>query len=291
MLSIESLGETRSMTAGVDALLQGRSVAHQELRIAGPRGEIPLSVFAPSGQRAKAPAIVWFHGGGMVAGGPFDVSEALDMAEARGAVLVSVDYRLAPENPDPAPLDDCYASVLWAAEHAEDLLIDRERILLGGASAGGGLAAGTALRIRDQGGPALKGLMLLSPMLDDRMTSLSSDQLATKGTWTRANNEAAWKMLLGDRAGTDEVTIYAAPARASDLSGLPRTYIDVGSVDLFRDEDVAFASLIWACGVDAELHVWAGGYHGWEMFAPGAALTSDATEARHRWMARILPGR
>jgi acetyl esterase/lipase len=150
------------------------------------------------------------------------------------------------------------------------------------------LAAATALRVRDHGGPALAGLMLCCPMLDDRMTSCSSDQFDDVILWTRASNEFGWRSLLGDRFGTDEVTIYEVPGRATDLAGLPPTLVDVGSADLFRDEDVGFASTIWASGGDAELHVWPGGYHGFELLAPAATLSLDAAEARRRWIARTL---
>jgi acetyl esterase/lipase len=125
-------------------------------------------------------------------------------------------------------------------------------------------------------------------MLDDRMTTLSSDQFDDAVLWTRASNEFGWRSLLGDRAGTDDVGIYEAPGRASDLAALPPTLVDVGSADLFRDEDVAFASTIWSAGGDCELHVWAGGYHGFELIAPTATLSADAREARRRWLTRTL---
>jgi acetyl esterase/lipase len=144
------------------------------------------------------------------------------------------------------------------------------------------------LRVRGHGGPALAGLLLCCPMLDDRMTSCSSGQFDDALLWTRASNEFGWRSLLGERFGTDDVTIYDVPGRATDLSGLPPTLVDVGSADLFRDEDVAFASSIWASGGDCELYVWAGGYHGFELVAPGSTLAGDAAAARRRWMARTL---
>jgi acetyl esterase/lipase len=142
--------------------------------------------------------------------------------------------------------------------------------------------------VRDEGGPPLAGLLLCCPMLDDRMASVSANQFGDAILWTRASNEFGWRSLLGERAGMGDVTIYEAPGRATDLSGLPPAFVDVGSADLFRDEDVAFASTIWASGGSAELHVWPGGYHGFELLAPTAALSADAGEARRRWLTRTL---
>ena len=222
----------------------------------------------------------------MVSGDRYQCPDALLLAEAIGAVVVAIEYRLAPEHPSPAPGDDCYAGLLWFLEHTTELGVDPSAIFLGGGSAGGGLAAGTALRLRDSGGPHLAGLILSSPMLDDRMTSVSSHQFPNDIVWTRPSNEFGWRSLLGDRQGTDDVSIYEAPGRATDLSGLPPTIIDVGSVDLFRDEDVAFASAIWAAGGDAELHIWPGGYHGFEFAAPDSALSKTALATRRQWIVR-----
>jgi acetyl esterase/lipase len=142
--------------------------------------------------------------------------------------------------------------------------------------------------LRCASGTSFVGLLLCCPMLDDRMTSIAANQFGDDMVWTRASNEFGWRSLLGSRAGTDDVTIYDAPGRATDLGGLPPTLIDVGSADLFRDEDVAFASTIWASGGDAELHVWPGGYHGFELVAPTCALSVDAADAGRRWLARTL---
>jgi acetyl esterase/lipase len=286
--TLHAIRETPLMTREV--LLDGRPYEDREVVIPGPAGELTMSVFVPDGHREGAPGIYWIHGGGMVLGTRFGATEALDAGAAVGAVVASVEYRLAPEHPAPAPVDDCYAGLLWFAEHAGEVGVDAGRIVLGGGSAGGGLAAATALRVRDQGGPSLAGLMLCCPMLDDRMITVAASQLGDDVLWTRASNAFGWRALLGDRAGSDEVSIYEAPGRATDLSGLPPTLIDVGSVDLFRDEDAAFASTIWACGGDAELHVWPGGYHGFELIAPDAPISLDAFEARRRWLARTVRG-
>jgi len=271
-----------------DALLAGRPFTEHGLMIDGPAGELALSVFSMQGHTGDAPGIYWIPGGGMIMGSRFAAAEALDAAVAVGAVVLSIEYRRAPEHPAPAPGDDCLAGLVWLAEHSGEVGVDPDRVVIAGASAGGGLAAATALRARDLGAPALAGLLLSCPMLDDRMISASANQFGDDLLWTRANNEFGWRCLLGERTGTDDVSIYEAPGRATDLTGLPPAYIDVGSVDLFRDEDVAFASTIWASGGDCELHVWAGGYHGFELLAPTSALAADASAARRRWLSRVL---
>jgi acetyl esterase/lipase len=271
-----------------ESLLADRPYTDREVVIDGPAGEVVLAVFTPDGAPATAPGIFWVHGGGMVTGTRWMAAEVLDMAVAVGAVVTSVEYRLAPEHPAPAPVDDCLAALRWVGVHAGELGIDPARLVLGGGSAGGGIAAATALRARDEGGPALAGLLLCSPMLDDRMATVSAGQFGDDVVWTRASNEFGWGSLLGERAGTDDVSIYEAPGRATDLAGLPPTLVDVGSAELFRDEDVAFASTIWASGGVAELHVWPGGCHGFDVLAPAAAMSLDAVEARRRWLARTL---
>ncbi len=236
------------------------------------------------------PALYFIHGGGMIAGTARDplLGESLDLAEPLGAAVVSVDYRLAPETPHPGPVEDCYAGLVWTAEHADDLGIDPERSSLIGGSAGGGLAAALALLARDRGGPALAGQLLMCPMLDDRNDSPSVHQMAELPMWNRQANEVGWTALLGDARGGPDVSPYAAPARADDLSGLPPAFIDVGSADTFRDEDVDYATRIWQAGGIAELHVWPGGYHGFDGIVPHAALSKAAVAARATWLARLL---
>lgn len=288
-LNIETLPRIRGYVSPPrEVLLAGRGLTDKDIHIPASTGQLTLSVFAPEKQTSDVPGIYWIHGGGMIMGDRFGAGDALDLAQSSGAVVVSPEYRLAPENPSPAPIDDCYAGLLWFAEHARELGVDPERLILAGGSAGGGLAAATVLRIRDEGGPTLAGLILLSPMLDDRMTSVSSRQFLGGVPWTRMSNEFGWQCLLGDRAGGDDVSIYEAPGRAEDLAGLPPTFVDVGSADLFRDETVSFASRIWACGGSAELHVWPGGYHGFELMAPTSTLAVTAVAARERWLDRLL---
>jgi acetyl esterase/lipase len=251
--------------------------------------DISLLIATPTAATGTLGCIYHIHGGGMIIGdNRVGVVEMLDWAEEFGMVVVSVEYRLAPETRHPGPINDCYAGLLWTAAHAEELGVDPARIIVAGGSAGGGLAAALALIVRDQGGPALLGQMLIYPMLDDRNDTPSSLQMAGLGVWDHQANQTGWGALLGEAVGGPNVSPYAAPARAEDLSGLPPAYIDVGTAETFRDEDVAYASRIWQAGGIAELHVWPGGFHGFDMMAPTAAVSQDARAARLRWLHRIL---
>jgi acetyl esterase/lipase len=261
----------------------------EERSVPGPPGapDVALLICRPTGAADPRPVVYSIHGGGMVAG-THRWGIPLDWAEELGLVVVSVEYRLAPEHPHPAPVEDCYAGLLWTAENAKEIGGDPDRIILAGGSAGGGLAAAVALLARDRGGPRAIGQVLMCPMLDDRNDTPSAHQMAGIGVWDRTSNETGWNALLGEARGTADVPPYAAPARADDLSGLPPAFIDVGSAETFRDEDVAYASRIWQAGGIAELHVWPGGFHGFDGLVPGAALSVDAREARLRWLRRLL---
>jgi acetyl esterase/lipase len=267
------------------------AIGVEERTVAGPEGAPDLSMLVcrPVGVATPAPGIYHTHGGGMILGdNRTGIDLVLDWAQAFGAVVVSVEYRLAPEHPDPAPVEDCYAGLVWTAAHAGEVGVDPVRILIAGASAGGGLAAGVALMARDRGGPALIGQMLMCPMLDDRNETPSSHELDGEGVWDRTSNLTGWSALLGDRRGGPDVSPYAAPARATDLSGLPPAFVDVGSVETFRDEDIAYANRICQAGGQAELHVWPGGFHGFDLIVPQAALSRAARAARSGWVGRLL---
>ena len=266
-----------------EALARGGAYTVEERRVPGPDGapDITLLICRPTAASAAVGAIYYTHGAGMFMGDRrMGLDWVLDMAAPLRLAVVSVEYRLAPEHPDPAPVEDCYAGLAWTSRHAAELGIDPGRIVICGRSAGGGLAAGVALLARDRGGPALFGQLLDCPMIDDRNDTVSSVQIDGIGVWDRTSNQTGWDALLGNRRGGGDVSSYAAPARESDLSGLPPAYIAVGSAEVFRDESVAYASRIWQCGGVAELHVWPGGFHGFDVIAPQAALSQSATLAR-----------
>ncbi|WKV70223.1 alpha/beta hydrolase [Streptomyces sp. PCS3-D2] len=276
----------------VPELRAGGCFEVDELCVPGPPGgpDVTLLSARPAGLDEALPLLYYMHGGGMILGNASVVLPQLlrEWALPLETAVVSVEYRLAPGVRHPGPVEDCYAGLVWAAAHAAELRIDPERIVIGGKSAGGGLAAALALLTRDRGGPRPIGQLLLCPMLDDRGDTFSSRQMTGVDVWDRSSNATAWQALLGDLYGTPDVPPYAAPARAADLSGLPPAYIDVGSAETFRDEDVAYANAIWQAGGQAELHVWPGAFHGFDTVAPNAALSREARAARTRWLRRVL---
>jgi acetyl esterase/lipase len=231
---------------------------------------------------AHGPGAYFVHGGGMILGSLALYDRLIRRyASASGVPVLAVDYRLAPEHPYPTPLEDCYAGLAWFADHASELGVDPGRIGILGDSAGGGLAAATSLAVRDRGGPRLARQILVYPMLDDR-TTVPDPALEPFLTWTYDDNVTGWRALLGADAGTDGVPAYAAPARAKDLSGLPPTYVDVGELDIFRDEDVDYARRIAGTGTSVELHVHPGVPHAFEAWAPSADVSRRALADRLR---------
>ncbi|WP_250006452.1 alpha/beta hydrolase [Actinoplanes sp. M2I2] len=287
-LDRETLAQIRPFAApAIEPLLEGRAVTRREITIPGPDGaSLPLTILSPPSPEA-APCVYWIHGGGMVMGNRYSqIDIPLEWLERFGAVVVSVDYRLAPESGGTALVDDSYQGLLWVAQHAAELGIDPARIVVAGASAGGGLAAGVTLMARDRGYPAVAAQVLIGPMLDHRNATTSSRQFAgDPGVWTRAMNAFGWQSVLAGL--TDEVVPeYVSPALATDLSDLPPTYVDAGSAEVFRDEVVTFAFRIWAVGGDADLHIWAGGFHGFDALFPQAPISASARETRTAWLAR-----
>lgn len=202
-----------------EQLLAEAGVTRREITVPGYEGaELVASVFARADHTGEGPGIYHVHGGGMISGErTIGIPQALPWMVEHDAVAVTVEYRLAPEFPDPYPVEDCYAGLAWTAEHAAELGIDPRRLLIAGASAGGGLAAGTALLARDRRGPELIGQVLLCPMLDDRNATTSAEQYDDRGSWVRESNLLGWTALLGERRGTEDVSIYAAPARDRPL--------------------------------------------------------------------------
>ncbi len=277
--------------AGEPDLTRGGTFTVTRRAVPGPAGDpdVELLILTPHDADHPLPGIYHIHGGGMIVGDSTTGVDVLqDWATEVPSVIVSVEYRLAPEHPHPAPVEDCYAGLEWTAKHAAELGIDPSRLIVAGASAGGGLTAAVALLARDRGGPALAGQLLLCPMLDDRNDTPSTLQMAGRGVWDRTANDTGWTALLGPARGGPDVSPYAAPARATDLSGLPPAFIDVGSAETFRDEDVAYATRIWQAGGQAELHVWPGGFHGFDLLVPQAAISREARAARLRWLRRLL---
>lgn len=252
-------------------------------------GDLTAAVLRPRDAQGPRPTVLYAHSGGLMFGDKFSgLDLVLDWVSDLGAIVITFDYRLAPEFPDPYPWEDMYAALEWVAAEAGNLGVRRDRILVAGASAGGGLAAGIALAARDRGGPRPCGQLLDYPMLDDRLITASTGQFDGIGVWDRVSNQTAWQALLGDRRGGDDVSAYAAPARAGDLSALPPAFIDVGAAEIFRDEAIDYAGRIWAAGGDAELHVWSGAFHACDIFAPHTSVGRSMIRTRNAWVEKIL---
>jgi acetyl esterase/lipase len=251
--------------------------------------EVSVRVYAPSGSSTAMPGLLWMHGGGYMMGNvEQDDFRARNLVHDCGCVVVSVEYRLAPEHPYPAPLHDCYGALVWMAENAAELGVDRSRMAIGGASAGGGLDGGLALLARDRGDVPLAYQLLIYPMIDDRNVEPASPQLEDTLVWSRESNLIGWRSYLGREPGGASVPEYAAASRAADLASLPPAFISVGSIDLFVGENIDYARRLLAAGVPTELHVYPGGYHGFDSFAPRSRLAEQFTADRDAALRRAL---
>jgi acetyl esterase/lipase len=242
--------------------------------------EIAARWYDPAPDRARGAAVLYLHGGGMIMGSVagYDRLVAAYVADA-GVPFLSVEYRAAPEHPHPTPVEDCFAALQWLVQHSDELGFDPARVAVMGDSGGGGLAAGVALLARDRG-VALARQVLVYPMLDDR-TTVPEPDLVPFAAWSYDDNYTGWHALLGDAIGGADVPATAAPARATDVSGLPPTYIDVGNLDIFCDEDIEYARRIAAAGTTVELHVHPGCPHGFDRI-PGLPVGQRAYVDRLR---------
>jgi len=259
--------------------------------IPGPEAgeEIPVRVYAPATREDTAAALVFFHGGAFVLGDRFtEELRCLRYAAGARCVVVSVDYRLAPEHPYPAAVEDCFAGLEWTMSHAADLGVDPDRVGVGGSSAGGALAASVALMARDRGGPPLVFQLLNYPVLDDRMQTPSMRAFDATPLWTSGATADMWRYYLGDPEERGEVSPYAAPGRCADLRGLPAAYVLTAELDPLRDEGIEYASRLMAAGVPTELHTVPGACHGFDIIAAQGALGRRAIEEQVRALVRGL---
>lgn len=294
MRSAAADGDGEAFIYNADTIIKSAPhLKHTEHSIPGPDGNsVILSVFAPKELTAALPALYHMHGGGMIAGDRFTaVTELLDILKGIECVVVSVEYRLAPETRAPGPAEDCYAGLVWASENAASLGIDPAGIVVWGVSGGAALAAAICLMARDRKSPAvpIKAQMLLSPMLDDRCESVSDQQFEYGSPWCGVSNRMAWAHILGEDRGTEKVTPYQSPSRAEDLSNLPMTYIDAAECEVFRDPAVLYAMNMWRCGSTCELHVWPGAFHLFDgMDNPNVPLIHAAVVAKQTWLKRVM---
>ncbi len=281
----ESRARARAYSTDRPAAPGRDGLAIAERLVPGPPGADPVRVrvYRARGETAPRPAVVYIHGGGFIAG-DLDTEEVrcVRFAGEADCVVVSVDYRLAPEHRYPAALDDCDAVLGWTAASADALGVDADRIGLAGASSGGNLAAATALRARDRGEPAVAFQLLVYPTLDDRRTTASQQFVGTPMVDGR-DCERCWDYYLGaDRA---DVSPYAAPGRAADLTGLPPTYLMTAELDPLRDEGIEFATRLLAAGVSVDLHQFAGAFHGFDLFP--TAISRRALDEQVAWLRSV----
>jgi acetyl esterase/lipase len=243
-------------------------VTIEDLEIPGPEGapKVRVTVYTPTKASRPMPAYVHLHGGAYLMGSPaFAGRENTNLAADQGCLIVSVDYRCAPEHPAPAAIEDSYAALAWIHDNAEQLGVDPAKVAIGGDSAGGGLAASLALLARDRGRYPVCFQLLIYPMLDDRTaTSQTVNPNVGEFVWNNVSNLFAWTQYLGQEPGSAGVSLYHAAARATDLSGLPPAYIGVGALDLFLQEDIDYAQRLMAAGVPTELHIFPGCFHSFD---------------------------
>jgi acetyl esterase/lipase len=255
-----------------------RKARRPDAQVVSVDADVSVHVFRPASARPRTPALLWIHGGGMVLG---DAAQDADfcrrIADQLNIVVASVEYRLAPEHPFPTPLDDCYTALQWLARRPD---IDPARIAIGGASAGGGLAAALTLLARERGEirPVLQ--LLSYPMLDDRTTTRTDIDPRRLRLWSAASNRFGWRSYLGPATSDGDVSPLAAPARYNDLSGLPPAWIGVGTNDLFHDEDVAYARRLQQAGVSTTLHTVPGAYHNFDSIEANTAISQAFLQAQ-----------
>lgn len=271
------------LVAQVNADIDDAGVVIENRTIPGPGDapDVPVRIYSPEGLAGSVPGILHIHGGGFVIGNlDSELGSCIGLCRGLGVVVVSVDYRLAPETPYPGPLEDCYAALAWLAEHSGQLNIDAARVMVFGQSAGGGLAAATALLARDRGGPDLCFQYLGIPELDDRLQTPSMQQFVDTPMWNRPNAELSWDYYLGGRyqRGADDVPGHAAPARAEALAGLPPAYVSTMEFDPLRDEGIEYALKLMQAGVATELHSFPGTFHGSALFTHVQVSQREAAE-------------
>lgn len=250
--------------------------------------ELRIRVYEPSGdkRRENGPGMLYIHGGGYVLGSPEAYDQCcISYCQKAGFTVVSVDYRLAPEAPYPSGLEDCYKAWEWLVSNGPEVGADPKRLVILGSSAGGGLTAALSLLIRDRGGQQPRMQFPLYPMIDHRNITKSSHSVIDPKCWNRSNNIKAWKLYLDECI--DEIPAYASPAIAEDFTGLPNTVTFIGSLDPFRSEALTYIDDLCEAGVEAEIHVYPGCFHGFDVFMPDAEISKRAMEDIYQALAGI----
>ena len=251
--------------------------------------DVTVRIYQPADRPPTLPGLLWIHGGGYVFGNvEGDDLRLKQLVKDVRCVVLSVEYRLAPEHPFPAALEDCYAALKWLTANADELGVERSRIAIGGTSAGGGLAASLALLARDRAEVDVAFQFLIYPMLDDKNVAPASASLPDTPVWSRENNLFGWKSYLGRDPGGEGVSPYAAAFRATDLLGLPPTYIGVGETDLFLNESIHYAQRLLQAGIPTELHVYPGAFHCFDVYAAATSISQRFITERNHILQRVL---
>lgn len=253
--------------------------------------KIRLRIYQPAHPAHATPVLIWMHGGGYIIGKPeMEDSICLQFVRELGISIVSVDYRLAPKHPFPAGLEDCYSALMWAKENSAQYGFDMNRIGVGGTSAGGGLAAALAQLAHDRQEISLIFQLLTNPMLDDRTVFRTDIDDSNSPTWSQKNNRFGWESYLGKSFGKEEKPQYAVPARRGDLSGLPNAWIGVGTLDVFYDEDKRYAERLREAGIQCELEIVEGAFHGFDVIDPTLPLVQDFRRSQIAALRKYLVG-
>lgn len=280
------------LSPNLEALPTDAAVAVRNEMIPGDEQapELRVRIYEPKEKKGALPALLWIHGGGYLVGSPeSDEGLLIQIAKELQCVVVAPDYRLAPEQRFPAAVDDCYRTLQWMTNEQNSLKIKTNRVAVAGASAGGGLTAAVALKARDEKGPEICFAMPLYPMLDNRNATASSYQITDARVWNRDAAEAAWALYFSEDFRGD-ISPYAAPARAENLSGLPPMYIMVGALDMFRDEIIEYAKRLLDAGVPVELHIYPDAFHSFENMLPDAKISQEARSEYIKALGQALNG-
>ncbi len=278
LFSRKYLWLTRRLMEWMPALKTPADILVENIYAAGQDGQakIRLRIYKSKTVTPPAPVLIWLHGGGYVMGKPeMDDHRCIEYARQAGIVVVSVDYRYAPKHPFPTGLEDAYFALKWVEAHSQQLGVDGKRIAVGGASAGGGLAAALAQLAHDKQEIEPVFQLLVYPMLDDRTALRTDIDDSYNFTWPQENNRYGWGSYLGGNYGAEDTPAYAVPARRGDPSGLPSAWIGVGTLDVFYEEDTAYARRLNACGVDCEMHDVPGAFHGFDVFDPQLPVVQE----------------
>lgn len=284
---ILSLRET-AVSVELESLLRGSQRQGLQWSTVARDGHIlECTTLSPPPSKESRAALFHIHSGGMVAGHRLIGMDLMARwVDKFDIVCSAADYRLAPEHPFPTPLNDCFDALCAFAATVKPGI----PLIVAGMSAGGGLAAGLSLMAQDSGGPQLAGSLLMCPMLDSSNSSASSLQFQNLGLWDRQSNDTGWDAYLGPARQSAIASPYASPASATELRGLPPTFLDVGTQEVFRSEILSYAERLACAEVPVELHMWAGAFHGFDRIYPSALVSQNAISAREKWLERLLGG-